>query len=321
MGYKSDTATPANSRLFFVHYGGNQDTGGINLTNSGNLLIGTSTSPATYGKLVVAGGMTTSDDVSGKLVVGRYSAGVPNSYIKLGALSTSLRITNAADSADLVTILNTGDVSISSSTAGSAGVGALVVTGGLAAGNNGNASYFGGAVTAAVVTSTGAGYTNSGFQITNTSASRTTGLFLSNAGVTSIRDVTGAADLFTLSLTGAATFAGAVEITGATTLNNDVYQTALKKFYVDSGSNTYFHENSADSFQIVTGGTIAFTLGAGSALFNGIVIGPATTANYASIRLPHGTTAPTSPVNGDMWSTTAGLFIRINGVTKTVTLT
>jgi hypothetical protein len=119
---------------------------------------------------------------------------------------------------------------------------------------------------------------------------------------------------------GASFFGGAVEITGPTTLNNDVYQTALKKFYVDSGSNTYFHENSGDSFQIVTGGTVAFTLTAASALFNGIVIGPATTANYASIRLPHGTTAPTSPVNGDMWTTTAGLFIRINGVTKTVTL-
>jgi hypothetical protein len=144
MGYKSDSATPANSRLFLVHYGNNQDTGGINLTNSGNLLIGTSTSPATYGKLVVAGGMTTGDDANSKLVVGRYSVATPNSYIKLGTLSTSLRITNAADSTDLVTILNTGDVSIASSTAGSANAGALVVTGGLA---TGAASYIGGALT------------------------------------------------------------------------------------------------------------------------------------------------------------------------------
>jgi hypothetical protein len=40
-----------------------------------------------------------------------------------------------------------GDVNISSSTAGSSSAGALVVTGGLSAGNNGNASYFGGAAT------------------------------------------------------------------------------------------------------------------------------------------------------------------------------
>jgi hypothetical protein len=40
----------------------------------------------------------------------------------------------------------------------------------------------------------------------------------------------------------------------------------------------------------------------------------ASTTNRASIRLPHGT-APTTPVNGDMWTTTAGLYVRINGVT------
>ncbi len=38
-----------------------------------------------------------------------------------------------------------------------------------------------------------------------------------------------------------------------------------------------------------------------------------TTAN-ASLNFPHGT-APTSPVNGDMWTTTAGLYARINGST------
>lgn len=48
---------------------------------------------------------------------------------------------------------------------------------------------------------------------------------------------------------------------------------------------------------------------------------PAGTTSNAPIRLPHGV-APTSPVDGDMWTTSAGgLFIRINGVTKTVTLT
>lgn len=46
----------------------------------------------------------------------------------------------------------------------------------------------------------------------------------------------------------------------------------------------------------------------------------ASTTAKSSLRITHGA-APTAPVNGDMWSTTAGLFIRINGVTKTVTLT
>jgi hypothetical protein len=46
------------------------------------------------------------------------------------------------------TIGATGIVSITNSTAGSASAGALVVTGGLSAGNNGGASYFGGVITA-----------------------------------------------------------------------------------------------------------------------------------------------------------------------------
>jgi hypothetical protein len=40
----------------------------------------------------------------------------------------------------------------------------------------------------------------------------------------------------------------------------------------------------------------------------------AASASNASIRLPHGS-APSSPVNGDTWTTTAGIFVRINGVT------
>lgn len=40
----------------------------------------------------------------------------------------------------------------------------------------------------------------------------------------------------------------------------------------------------------------------------------ASSTGNANFNLPHGT-APTSPVNGDIWSTTAGLFARINGST------
>ena len=42
------------------------------------------------------------------------------------------------------------------------------------------------------------------------------------------------------------------------------------------------------------------------------------TTAAASLRLPHGT-APTTPADGDMWTTSAGgLFVRVNGVTKQV---
>lgn len=41
---------------------------------------------------------------------------------------------------------------------------------------------------------------------------------------------------------------------------------------------------------------------------------PAATTSLTSIRLPHGS-APSSPVDGDIWTTTAGIFVRINGST------
>ena len=47
---------------------------------------------------------------------------------------------------------------------------------------------------------------------------------------------------------------------------------------------------------------------------------PASTATKAPLRIPHGV-APTSPVDGDMWTTSAGLFVRIGGVTRQVTVT
>lgn len=43
---------------------------------------------------------------------------------------------------------------------------------------------------------------------------------------------------------------------------------------------------------------------------------PASVAASAPLKLPHGT-APTAPVNGDVWSTTASLLAQINGATRT----
>lgn len=46
---------------------------------------------------------------------------------------------------------------------------------------------------------------------------------------------------------------------------------------------------------------------------------PVGTTALSSLRIPHGA-APTSPVDGDMWSTTTTLNFRLNGVTKSITL-
>ena len=46
----------------------------------------------------------------------------------------------------------------------------------------------------------------------------------------------------------------------------------------------------------------------------GILRTVASAVGSAGLRVPHGT-APTSPADGDLWTTTAGLFVRINGAT------
>lgn len=72
-------------------------------------------------------------------------------------------------------------------------------------------------------------------------------------------------------------------------------------------------------------GTVGITIwtinrATGATTYTGALYTVASAAGGTGFRLPHGT-APSSPVNGDIWTTSAGMFVRINGVTKTVTLT
>jgi hypothetical protein len=45
-----------------------------------------------------------------------------------------------------------------------------------------------------------------------------------------------------------------------------------------------------------------------------VILRASTAANLGGLRLPHGVT-PTTPTNGDVWTTTSGIFVRINGST------
>lgn len=81
--------------------------------STGDVGIGTSLLSSTYGKLTVSGdGITIADDGNAKLQIGRYSVGFPNSYIKMGANSNSLKFTNSTDTVDVMTILSGGNVGI-----------------------------------------------------------------------------------------------------------------------------------------------------------------------------------------------------------------
>jgi len=55
--------------------------------------------------------------------------------------------------------------------------------------------------------------------------------------------------------------------------------------------------------------------GNGVLTVTGSLITEASSTDHIGLRLPHGT-APTSLTNGDIWTTTSGFFVRINGATK-----
>lgn len=95
-----------------------------------------------------------------------------------------------------------------------------------------------------------------------------------------------------------------------------------------SGSNTELilrANTGSGNGEIQTASTNGLTLGVNgstalvidvllSATFSGKIVSSASTTTRAGLQLPHGA-APTAPVNGDIWTTTAGLYVRINGAT------
>ena len=89
---------------------GNTTVSGSIVTTS-NVGVGGSAS-GTYGTLSVFGGVSIKDNNNAKLEIGRYSSGAPNSYIKLGANSNSLRFTNAGDLADIMELTNSGHLGL-----------------------------------------------------------------------------------------------------------------------------------------------------------------------------------------------------------------
>ncbi len=115
----------------------------------------------------------------------------------------------------------------------------------------------------------------------------------------------------TLSVTGIATFAagavGAPSIAATGDLNTG--------FWFPAADTIAASVNGVEGLRLTTAG-----LGIGVALPTALLhVGASTTAR-ASLCVPHGT-APTSPVNGDIWTDTSALYVRINGATKTVAFT
>jgi hypothetical protein len=103
---------------FIIGHGTNSNTPTerMRIDTSGRLLVNTtSAGGGSYDRLSVANGIKITDDSNAKLEIGRYSSGAPNSYIKIGSNSNSLRITNASDNSDLFTFNNDGKLGIGTS--------------------------------------------------------------------------------------------------------------------------------------------------------------------------------------------------------------
>lgn len=103
-----------------------------------------------------------------------------------------------------------------------------------------------------------------------------------------------------------------------------VSETLARQSWVTSQLGSYLTTASAAStYQTIAGMSSYLTTSAASttyaalagATFTGLVSTPAATTASAFLRVAHGA-APTTPVNGDIWTTTSGLFARINGGTQ-----
>ena len=116
---------------------------------------------------------------------------------------------------------------------------------------------------------------------------------------------------------------------GTNSINNIFFDTSIYNPTSGTGTYTSFHVNSTIN---QTGGANGITRGiyvnpilTAAADFRAIevasgitILGASTTAK-ASLRIPSGT-APTSPVNGDIWFDGSNIKMQIGGVTKTFTL-
>lgn len=84
-----------------------------------------------------------------------------------------------------------------------------------------------------------------------------------------------------------------------------------------AGADKQIQYNASGSFGAEVGFEYDYstnTLAVPNATFSGLALTAASATGGAGFRLPHGT-APTSPTNGDLWTTTAGLYACINGTT------
>ena len=153
--------------------------------------------------------------------------------------------------------------------------------------------------------------------------------YLTTAPVTSVAGRTGAITLAVADVSGAAPLASpsltGTPLSTTAAADTNTTQIATTAFVVGQASSTTpspdgtaavgtslkyaraDHVHATDTTRAALAG----------ATFTGKVNTLASAVGGAGLNLPHGT-APTSPTNGDIWTTTAGVYARVNGATQTL---
>jgi len=114
------------------------------------------------------------------------------------------------------------------------------------------------------------------------------------------------------------TFSGGSALTGAlTTATPASGQEALiipHGVAPSAPTNGSLWTTTAGFYARINGATIGPMIGVQGGTFTGALVTVASASGGAGFNLPHGS-APSSPNNGDLWTTTSGLVVRINGAT------
>jgi len=146
---------------------------------------------------------------------------------------------------------------------------------------------------------------------------------LSRSGSFPSLDYNNAAASFRLLTTGASAAAltmgaltsGAITVTGNSTITGTLG--GLTGLTVASGGATI----TSGGLTVSAGTTAVQALTATTGTFTGLLLTAAATTGSSGFRIPVAAGVPSSPVNGDMWSDNSGIYFRLNGVTKTFTVT
>ena len=246
-----------------------------------------------------------------------FSSGV---IISSSAVNANFTNCVAVDTARVVTVTHTWSLTQTFTGGWTAAAACTISAGGIAV--TGNSTITGTLTALTGVTSSGtaafATVTVSGTVTMSTAVSQ----IIPGATSLAFRNNAGSADNILITDAGYVTVRSNLQVNGGS-----IFYGGTTSKIVPGATSISLRNNAdgADNLLITDAGAFTFrggtTISASGALFSGaITTSPSASLTQAPLNIPHGS-APTSPTNGDFWTTTAGLFVRINGVTKTVTLT